>query len=75
MQGSPTKYIIIATILLVAGAAVPFLILIKLLPSTFLLNFLAYGSSIIGIMLGFYGISGMMIDRRNRDEWEDWRDL
>lgn len=75
MQGSPIRYIIIATVLLIAGACLPFLILIRLLPSTFFLNFLAYGCMIVGIMIGFYGISGLVSDRRNRDNWEDWRDL
>ncbi len=75
MLNSPTKIIIIATLLLVTGAALPFLILIKLLPSTFFLNFLAYGCSVLGLVLGFYGISGMVIGRNQKDDWEDWRDL
>jgi hypothetical protein len=38
----------------------------RMLPSTFLLNFLAWGASVSGLFLGFVG--GAMWVRLNRDE-------
>lgn len=75
MMQESTKYILIATVLLFAGAGFPFLMVIRVIPTSFWLSFLSYGCSVVGIVLGFYGISGMVIRRKQEDEWEDWRDL
>lgn len=67
------KLLIIATILLVCGAAFPFLMIIKVVPTTFWLSILSYVASVVGMMLGMYGITTMVIARREKEEWEDWR--
>lgn len=54
---NPKKMLIIASVMLVVGAVLPFLILIHLVPSTFLLNFLSYGVSVGGLFLGTIGIA------------------
>jgi hypothetical protein len=44
-------------VLMVLGIALPFLILIKVLESTLLLNFFAYGASVTGLFLGVIGVA------------------
>lgn len=60
-------------VLVLIGAVLPFMILLRLLPSTFFLNFLAYGASIAGIFLGVIGVAtyvGKTRDNRH-DDWTD----
>jgi hypothetical protein len=57
MNATPRKLILIAVFLLLGGAVVPFLIVIGVLESTFLSNFLAYFASVVGLFLGFIGIA------------------
>lgn len=54
----------IGFVLITVGVVVPFLIVLHLLPSTFLLNFLAYGSSVAGLWIGTLGAVQMYLDRR-----------
>lgn len=73
---SPGKLIILAFFMLLAGAVLPFLILIGLLDSTFPLNFLIYFVSVGGLFLGVLGIA-MYVGkergraRRDRNNWKD----
>jgi hypothetical protein len=41
--------------LVMVGFILPLLMVLRVIPSTFLLNFLAYGSSIVGLVLGTIG--------------------
>jgi hypothetical protein len=50
------KLIISGAILVVIGAALPFAMLLGVIKSTLLLNFVAAISSITGIIIGFIGI-------------------
>jgi hypothetical protein len=47
--------IVIGFILMVMGVVFPFLMVIKVLESTFFLNFFSYASSLVGMMLGIVG--------------------
>ena len=51
----PVWYMLIGFILVLLGAVLPFLMVLKVLPSTFALNFLAYGASVAGLFLGIIG--------------------
>jgi hypothetical protein len=51
----PIHLIIVGGVLLLAGAVLPFLIVMKVLPSTYFLNFFSYIAQIIGLFLGMYG--------------------
>jgi hypothetical protein len=51
-------------ILILMGVILPFLMVIQLLPSTFLLNFFAYILGLIGLFISLIGISNYV--RRNR---------
>ncbi|MGQ9478359.1 MAG: hypothetical protein ACUVRH_07755 [Candidatus Bipolaricaulia bacterium] len=42
--------------LLLVGVLLPLLMVIRLLESTFLLNFLAYSASLSGLIIGFSGV-------------------
>lgn len=58
------KLMLIGFVLLLLGAGLPFLMLLNYIPSTFFLNFFAYGASTVGLILGFIGIALYM--RQNR---------
>lgn len=60
------KLIILGLVLLLIGAALPFVMVIRLLESTLVLNFLAAISSIAGLTVGLIGI--VMYDRSRRQE-------
>ncbi len=51
------KLMLIGVVLLILGFVVPFLMLLQVIPSTFFLNFFAYGASTVGLILGFLGIA------------------
>ncbi len=60
----PEQIIALGFVLVLLGFLVPFFMLLGFIESTFFLNFTAYGASIVGLFMGFYG--GAMIVRRNR---------
>ena len=72
MNTHPRRFIIIAFFLLLAGAVIPFLIIIGVLESTFLLNFAAYIVSVGGLFLGIIGIAMYVGDARKRDDGHDY---
>lgn len=56
MRGNgPLVHMIVGGLLLLTGAVLPLLMVIHVLPSTFPLNFLAYGASVSGLVLGLLG--------------------
>lgn len=71
------RLIAVGLILVIIGAVLPFLIVMRAVPSTFLLNFLAFTASILGIFLGVLGVATHVGERRHRgkDDWhDDWRE-
>jgi hypothetical protein len=57
MKAMPPKTILlIGFFLMLAGAVLPFLMVIHVLKSTFFLNFAAFGSQVAGLFLGTIGI-------------------
>ena len=60
----PWGLIVIGFLLSLTGVMLPFLMVLRVLPSTFFLNFFAYGASILGLFLGIIGASYYV--RRNR---------
>jgi len=51
------------------GAVLPFLIVIGMIESTFLLNFVAFAASTIGIFLGVIGTAVHVGNKRREDKW------
>ena len=58
------KLIIAALVLLVIGVMLPFLMILDLIGATIFLNFIAYGASITGFVLGFAGVAQYMRGRK-----------
>lgn len=54
-QWQPWHLILVGLILLLIGFMLPLLMVLGLLPSTFLLNFIAYATSVSGLLLGMIG--------------------
>ncbi len=53
----PRNFLLIGFVLMLLGFILPFLMLMHTIPSTFLLNFVAYAASFVGLVLGFIGIA------------------
>lgn len=67
------KLIAIGFVLVLIGAVLPFVIVIRLLPSTFFLNFIAFAASTAGIFLGVIGVAVNVGEaRRRRDDWRNY---
>lgn len=64
MRLSPTKMIFIGGGLLLIGVILPLLMVMKILTSTFFLNFFAYGISLSGFFLGLIGAMTYVREKR-----------
>ncbi len=53
----PWKLILIGLLLSLMGVALPLLMVIHVIPSTFFLNFFSFGASLTGLILGIIGAS------------------
>ena len=53
---SPKNMMIIGTLLMITGVVLPMLMVIKMIPSTFLLSFISYGASLAGMVMAFVGL-------------------
>jgi vacuolar-type H+-ATPase subunit I/STV1 len=51
----PVYMILFGFALVLLGAFLPFLMVMRIIPSTFFLNFFSYGVSIVGLFLGLIG--------------------
>lgn len=57
MMRNPVNLIYLGFALVLAGAVLPFLMVIHVLESTFFLNFFAFIASVLGLFLGLIGAS------------------
>ena len=55
MRNEPRFLLSLGLILLLVGFALPLLMVLRLVESTFTLNFLAWGASVSGLFLSFIG--------------------
>ncbi len=65
---TPARLILIGFALLLLGFILPFLMVLQLLESTLLLNFIAYLTSFFGLLAG---LSGIVTYARERKKDED----
>jgi hypothetical protein len=66
---SSRTIILIGFILVLLGFLLPFLMVMKVLESTFFLNFLSFIASLLGLFLGIMGAAQMAVEaRRSRDK-------
>lgn len=64
-MNSPGFLLALGLFLMVLGIVLPFLIVIKILESTFFLNFFSWGASVAGLSMGMIGFA--MYSRNRRD--------
>ena len=65
MIKSPRLLLGLGLFLMILGIVIPFLIVIRVLESTFFLNFFSWGASVAGLFLGIIGVANWT---RNRKE-------
>ena len=51
----PWKIIVIGFFFVLFGAVAPFLMVMRIIESSLILNFLSYGASMVGLFLGLIG--------------------
>lgn len=66
---SPLGMMALAFVLMLAGVALPLLMLLRIIPTTFALSFLAYAASFGGLILGIIGSA--MYARSKRSPFGD----
>jgi hypothetical protein len=64
---NPLYILIVGGVLVVAGAVLPFLMVMKIIPSTYFTNFISYISSFVGLMAGIVGSALYVRNRRRKD--------
>lgn len=64
MMNSPRLLLSLGVILMLLGIALPFLMVIQVLESTFFLNFFSWGASVAGLALGTIGFALWSKNRR-----------
>ncbi|NSW53305.1 MAG: hypothetical protein HPY85_12440 [Anaerolineae bacterium] len=70
----PIHYILIGFVLVLAGVAFPFLMVIGVIQPSLWLNFVSYGASVVGLFLGMWGaFSYVRIERRKKDQLDEWK--
>ncbi|MEW6046341.1 MAG: hypothetical protein AB1609_07645 [Bacillota bacterium] len=56
MRAKPIGLVAAGLLLLVLGWVLPFLMVVRILPPSFLLSFVAYAASLIGLAVGLFGL-------------------
>jgi hypothetical protein len=68
MNASPyVAYFLIGFVLVLLGAVLPFLMVLQVLKSTFFLNFLSYGATVSGILLGVIASTQYVREHRGKN--------
>jgi hypothetical protein len=57
---------LIGFVLMLAGVVFPLLMVLQVLPSTFLLNFFSYGASVSGLFMGIIGVTSYVQETRGK---------
>lgn len=57
---------------MVFGVIMPFLMVIHLVESTFFLNFLSYGASMLGLLLGIVSVAMQNVGQNKKDNKDDF---
>ena len=69
------RLLIIGFVLVLAGAVLPFLMVLRVIEPSFLMSFVSYAASVGGVFLGVLGVAQYVGTHRQRDQDEyDWRD-
>jgi hypothetical protein len=68
------RFIIAALFLLLVGAVLPFLMTIRVVESTFFLNFISYVASVAGLFIGILGIAMYVGKTKNKNDMQNYWD-
>lgn len=68
---SPRTFILIGFVLVFLGFLLPLLIVIKVLESTYFINFFSYTASVVGLFLGIIGAAQFAVEIRRRPRDDD----
>jgi hypothetical protein len=63
----PGRIIFVAFLMVLIGAVLPFLMVIRVFEATLWLSFFSYGMSVAGLFLGVFGAANYARDRHWRD--------
>lgn len=66
--------ILVGVGMMLVSIILPLLMIVQVIRSTFFLNFLAYGLSVAGIMIGFIGLVTVVKIRRDKDKYDQIND-
>ena len=69
----PRRVIALALFLMIFGFVMPFLMALKVVESTLFLNFLSFGASVLGLLLGLVGIAGIRFQGKKKEEDDQYR--
>jgi hypothetical protein len=56
-MNNPRLLLSLGLVLMLLGFALPLLMVMRLIDSTFFLNFVSWGASVAGLFLGFIGVA------------------
>jgi hypothetical protein len=61
----PRAMIALGFVLVLLGAVLPFLMVLRVIPPNFPLSFFSYGASVVGLFLGLIGAAWYTRERRD----------
>ena len=67
----PERVIVLSVVMLLFGCTMPFLMAIQVVKSTLFLNFLSYGMSVLGLLLGVAAVAMLRAKQGKRPDDED----
>ncbi len=64
----PKQLLVAAVLLMVFGVVMPFLMVMKIVESTFFWNFLSFISSTLGFFLGFISLAAWRVKQKKKND-------
>ncbi|MBW6466142.1 MAG: hypothetical protein K0B06_06535 [Brevefilum sp.] len=71
LKMEPWKMIALGGAMMLVSMVLPWLMVLQILRSTFFLNFLAYGLSVAGMLIGFIGMVSLVKIKRTEKKYKD----
>ena len=71
IKWQPWKIILLGGSMMLISVILPLLMVLQILQSSFFLNFLTYGLSVAGLLIGFIGMVNMVRVERAKQKFKD----
>ncbi|HOM67432.1 MAG: hypothetical protein BWX85_00083 [Chloroflexi bacterium ADurb.Bin120] len=71
IKWQPWKIILLGGSMMLISVILPLLMVLQILQSSFFLNFLTYGLSVAGLLIGFIGMVTMVRVERAKQKFKD----